>query len=126
MEKKDGVTYLIDWYGATVVDDPLDTQWMGATQQHIREAEATALAWSACYLLAHHLHECTTIYSDALAVLNVAKGIWTARPDEHICVRLHALFQVLHKLKPADHLYCRHVKSHTGVLGNELADSQMH
>lgn len=120
--KKDGTTYLLDWYGAAVVDDPLDLHWMGATQQHIREAEATALAWTACYLIAHYLHECTTIYSDALSVLNVAKGIWTARPEEHLCVRLRALFQVLRKLKPQEQLYCRHVKSHSGILGNELAD----
>lgn len=43
-----------DRYGDFVVEDPLDSQWVGALRQHIREAEATALIWAAMYLLAHY------------------------------------------------------------------------
>ena len=115
--------HLLDWYGDFVIDDALDTQWVGATQQHIREAEATALLWTALYLLAHHPHLPVVVYSDALAVLNTAKGRWSAKPEERISTRLRAVFQILERSKSRALLTCRHVKSHTGVLGNELADA---
>ena len=50
----DDPIHLLDWYGDYVIDDALDQQWVGATRQHIREAEATALIWTAFYLMAHH------------------------------------------------------------------------
>ena len=118
----DGHIYLVDWYGAPVEDDPLDCQRVGAIRHHIREAEASALIWAALYLMAHFPHERVCIYSDALAALNAAKGVWGVHPDEHIGVRLRTAYQLLERAKEKDHLHCRHVKSHTGILGNELAD----
>ena len=115
--------HLIDWYGDKVLDDPLDAQWVGATRQHIREAEATALIWTAFYLAAHFTCLPASVYSDALAVLNVAKGRWHAKPTEHIGIRLRAIYQMLERAKGHHDLTCRHVKSHSGILGNELADT---
>ena len=115
--------HLIDWYGDFVIDDPLDNQWVGALRQHIREAEASALIWTAFYLAAHFSCLPATVYSDALAVLNVAKGRWAARPTEHIGIRLRAIYQMLECAKGPNDLICRHVKSHSGVFGNELADA---
>ena len=119
----DDSMHLLDWYGDYVIDDALDQQWVGATRQHIREAEATALIWTAFYLMAHHPAAKLVVYSDALAVLNSAKGHWMTRPDEHIGVRLRAAFQVLERLRERHNVICRHVKSHSGVLGNELVDA---
>ena len=122
----DGPTYLIDWYGDYVIDDPMDVQWTGALRHHIREAEASALIWTAFYAMAHHSRARVSIYSDALSVLNAAtaKGVWSVHSEEHIGMRLRlALFQILERIKSQELLYCRHVKSHTGVFANELADS---
>jgi len=119
----DDPIHLLDWFGDYVIDDALDQQWVGATRQHIREAEATALIWTAFYMMAHHPAAKLVVYSDALAVLNSAKGRWTTRPEEHIGVRLRAVFQVLERLRERRNVTCRHVKSHSGVLGNELVDA---
>lgn len=115
--------HLIDWYGDFITVDPLDTQWVGALRQHIREADTTALIWTALYLLADHKGLHAAIYSDALAVLNAATGKWATKPDEHIGVRFRASFQLPHRVKRSPELQCRHVKSHSGVLGNELVDA---
>ena len=114
---------LIDWYGDFTIDDPLEVQWIGAVQQHIREAESSALLWTSLYLLAHHRGLHVSIYSDALAVLNAAKGRWSINPEERIGLRLRAAFQLLERLKDDSELRCRHVKSHSGILGNELVDA---
>ena len=118
----DGPAYLIDWFGDYVIDDPLEPFWVGALRHHIREAEATALIWTALYFIAHFHMAQVSVYSDALAVLNAAKGIWAVRPGEHIGVRLRSTYQLAERLKSRERLDCRHVKSHTGIYGNELAD----
>ena len=45
------------------------------------------------------------------------------RPDEHFGIRLRAAYQVLERLRERHNLICKQVKSHTGILGNELADA---
>ena len=58
-----------------------------------------------------------------MAVLNAAKGRWSINPEERIGLRLRAAFQLLERLKDDSELRCRHVKSHSGILGNELVDA---
>ena len=112
---------LIDWYADYVCEDPMDPNWIGATDYSIRAGEATALLWTNLWLCTQGKSSTAHIYSDALSVLRAGTGQW------NFCLytlmtRLRATTMLTSTIWKNRQRQTDHVKSHNGNVGNEIAD----
>ena len=117
----DQLTYY-DWFGHITQDDPLGTTWLGALQQSSRSGEGEAIAWAILWLLQHGPSQQVYIHSDATSVLQAAIGQWSFAKDDHLLLRVRALYQLLWTLMERDTLNLQYIPAHAGHFGNEIAD----
>ena len=121
--KSDNLYLLGHGYGQ-VVTDPLELGWTGATEWGSRQAELDGQIHAMEWLFQQALIAPTTILYDSLSVGMMAQGLWTTPGDDLQAVLLRnlvcALPPFMQEKVPAEWI---HVKSHTGLLGNEMADS---
>ena len=115
-----GRPHLIDWYGDFITTDPLDPMWIGAIDDTIRGGEASALVYAALWILQRKSAGPPHILSDSLTSLNSALGKFGYGAEDPLMLRLRALYLFVQQFCSAMSL--RHVKAHSGVLGNEFAD----
>ena len=120
--EEDGKAVLRDWYADFVETDSTSTTWFGAESAGVRSAEATALIVALLYSLQAGQTLFTKIFSDALTVLNVARGQWESTATDNLMQNLRATYLATWTLRKDDGLQAKHVKSHSGILGNEFAD----
>ena len=120
--EEDGIAVLRDWYADFVETDSTSTSWFGAENAGVRSAEATALIVALLYSLQAGQTLYTKIFSDALTVLNVARGQWESTANDNLMQNLRATYLANWTLRKDDGLQTKHVKSHTGIIGNEFAD----
>ena len=116
----EGCPRLVEWYGDFVSLDPLDTTWIGATEDSIRSGEATALIFSALWILQLGFHGSIAIESDSWTNINVALGHFGYAPGDPLGLRLRAVYHFLQQ--GCRSLTLKHVRAHSGIFGNELAD----
>lgn len=114
--------HLLDWYGDFICMDPLDACWVGAQHDSIRSGEASALQWALLWLCAHGMYNVASLNSDALSVLQAGTGQWTHHLEDAQMQRLRATFLLTTTIWKDRSLDTQHVKAHTGVIGNEVAD----
>ena len=105
-----------------VETDPLSCGWTGTTESSARSGEATALIraieWS-FYMAKDVPH---TIYYDAISIGEGASGQFGFQQEDAMLVLLRSLSLALDAFLPTP-VSWQHVKAHTGVFGNELADA---
>ena len=116
----DGQLRVVDWFCDFISMDPLDSQWIGAIQDSIRCGEASALLFAALWILQANVAGTCTIFSDSLTTLSSALGKFGFGQADPLMMRLRALFQFVQQASPTTTL--KHVKAHSGVVGNEFAD----
>ena len=102
--------------------DQRSPHWFGANKIGIRSAESTALIAALLFVLQatdtrHH-----SIFTDALTVLQVANGTWSSYQDDLLMQNLRATYLAAWTLRKDEGFVTKHVKSHSGVVGNEFAD----
>ena len=110
-----GRPHLIDWFGDFIITDPLDPMWIGAIDDTIRGGEASALVYAALWILQRNSAGPPHILSDSLTTLNSALGKFGYGAEDPL-----TLYMFVQQFCPAMSL--RHVKAHSGVLGNEFVD----
>ena len=115
-----GRPHLIDWFGDFIATDPLDPMWIGAIDDTIRGGEASALMYAALWILQRNSDGPPHILSDSWTNLNSALGKFGYGAEDPLMLRLRALYMFVQQFCPA--MTLRHVKAHSGVLGNEFAD----
>ena len=107
-----------------VVVDAEDPEYLGARAHTNNTGELSALYWA--------LHRASqrrrgsgrdTIWSDSLYALNMTKGVWMPRSprNREFVSKLRGLWRRVQRERPGE-VVLRHVRSHTRVPGNELAD----
>ena len=116
----EGQIRLVDWFGSHLVTDPSDFDWIGASDETIRGGEASALAFAALWLIQSGFTGTVNVLSDSLTTLNAATGKFGFATGDQLSLRLRALYIFLQQ--GFNHLHVRHVKAHSGILGNEFAD----
>lgn len=114
--------FVRDWFADFLVTDPLNPLWIGATQVGIRGAEASALIYAILYTLQCHRTEQIRIFSDALVLVRSTTGHWMLHDDDVIGANLRAVFLAVTVLRTGLKYDLQHVKSHSGIIGNEFAD----
>ena len=114
---------LLEWYAAPITCEALDTHWVGASQDQIREGEATALIWALLWLNAHPHLSRANIFSDATSILWAGTGHWKVHLEDIIAMRLRATAKLTETLWKGKSLQYHHVRAHSGNPGNELADT---
>ena len=112
----------VDWFGHLTQDDPLGATWIGALQQSSRSGEGEAIAWAILWLLQQGPSQNVYIHSDATSVLHAATGQWSFAKDDHLLLRVRALYQLLWTLMERDTLHLQYIPAHAGHFGNEIAD----
>ena len=112
----------VDWFGNITQDDPMHSQWTGAMEQSSRSGEGEAIAWAFLWALQRHPPCKIIIHSDATSVLFAAEGQWNFPHDDHLLLRVRALYKLLWTLMTDGYLQIQHIQAHAGHPGNEIAD----
>jgi len=107
-----------------VVTDPHDARYIGAVKQSNNTGELTAMYHMLERALKRRERAATeTLHSDSLYAINMTTGKWMPSRDTNVeLIRtLRGMWRKLQRVRPRA-VEVRHVRSHVGVPGNELAD----
>ena len=121
----DGTEPFLLGYGFGLVStDSFENGWTGAQVADARTAEVDALihalewAFSRSYAKEHNFN------FDAQTVGHIAAGRWRSSTEDPQIQLLRCLAQTMEVLIPTEKRHqWNHVKSHTGIVGNEIADA---
>ena len=119
----DQIYYLGHGYGTVVVSE-LGHGWCGAERQGSREAELEAIIHGIEWALQESIASPHKFHFDALNAGYVAQGRWqadTADPQATLLRNLALSLDIFLQAKTPT--AWDHVRGHTGVFGNELADA---
>ena len=115
--------HLIDLDFGLVEIDPMASAWAGAHISDARSAEATAIVRACEWVLAQGLEVPHFFLFDVQSVGLSAAGIYSQPEEDRIGRVARSLAKAVEVLLGHDMVTWRHVKGHSGVLGNELADA---
>ena len=112
------------WLSGSVIRDPNDRHFIGATTLDSTSSEASALFWAILFALGqHHQVEQFVFHFDALNVGFAAVATFGFTDRYPIVAHVRKLMQVLEALIQPWNIFARHVRGHVGHPLNELADT---
>ncbi|OLP86094.1 hypothetical protein AK812_SmicGene32832 [Symbiodinium microadriaticum] len=117
-----GQEYLLGWAGGLVPTEPQDPLWLAPCAQHAFSGEQHALIWAAVWALQSPLHAQLSLHSDCLVALKQSNGKFGWRTGDRLAPICRAAILALTTARPTFDREVRHVRSHSGVPQNELAD----
>ena len=121
-ESPAGTAFIGHGYGL-VEDCELEVGWTGALHSTAREAENEAIIHALEWAIRNSFDVETTFCFDCVNAGNIAAGLWSPQRDDPQANLLRSLALVLSTcLSPQSGVKWRHVRGHSAVLGNELAD----
>ena len=117
-------TTFLGAFGGKVCVDAHSSTYIGARSQSASDAELSAIAWAALWLLGfrHRLGGATIRFRfDALLAGRSSEGAWSPH-DNGFARHVRQLLQLCEGVVGRERLQWRHVKAHSGQPFNELVD----
>ena len=105
---------------------PATEGYRGATKHSNNTGEMTALLEAIRDETAREAAGPTEFDVDSLYAINIATGKWAlkrGRQNAELARRLYEAYEGLRRRRPRGHVWIRHVRAHTKVVGNEVADN---
>ena len=106
-----------------VYTEPLEAGWIGADGSAAKDAEATAIVRALEWTLGNGLEKSHVFAYDADAVGGAVAGRYSVQEDDKLIRVARAMAKALEAFLPHQSISWQHVKGHSGVLGNEIADA---
>lgn len=106
-----------------VYTEPLEAGWIGAEGSAAKEAEATAIVRALEWALGSGLEKPHVFAYDADAVGGAVAGRYSVQEDDKLIRVARAMAKTLEAFLLRQPISWQHVKGHSGVLGNEVADA---
>ena len=116
-------TYLVGLDYGLVDSDPMSHIWVGAAVEDSRTAEATAIIRACEWALAQGREVTHEFLFDAQSVGLAAAGVYQTQETDRIGRVARSLAKSVETLLSPTPVLWRHVRGHSGVLGNEFADA---
>ena len=118
-----GAVSHVAWAGDQVCVRPDSHKWVGATCHGAKQAELTAIVMTLWWSFSAGLPKHFCICSDSLSSVKRAEGAWQFPTDDLLALTCRSLFQTAQELLTVSWEQIQHVKGHSGVGWNELADA---
>jgi ribonuclease HI len=93
--------------------------FLGADVGSNNTAELSAIAYALRWLLLDHSNRPAIIRGDSKYAINIAKGVWKAKANRNLALRVQQLWSEVESIKS---IKCEHVRAHIGHRWNERAD----
>ena len=106
-----------------VYTEPMEEGWIGAEGSAAKEAEATAIVRALEWALGTGLEKPHHFEYDADAVGGAVAGRYSVQENDKIIRVARAMAKTLEAFLMCQPISWQHVKGHSGVLGNEIADA---
>lgn len=115
--------YVVDQDWGLVQTDPMEPDWTGPDQSNAKSAEIAAMLRAVEWMFSAP-YQCPRAFCfDSQLAGYSSAGIFSIRPDDRQLRILRAMSCALETAVPHCAHSWRHVKGHSEVLGNELADA---
>ena len=123
---QEGHAYITWVHSGTVITDPGENGYVGANAHTNNTGELSAIHHALKRALdTIHTTPRTTIHTDSLYAMHMTTGKWMprnkGRRNASMIVKLRGLWRRIQRTRPGA-VELAHVRSHTGVPGNEIAD----
>ena len=123
---QEGHAYITWVHSGTVITDPGENGYVGANAHTNNTGELSAIHHALKRALdTIHTTPRTTIHTDSLYAMHMTTGKWMprnkGRRNANMIVKLRGLWRRIQRTRPGA-VELAHVRSHTGVPGNEIAD----
>ena len=117
-------TYLIGYGFGTQMSEALSNGWTGASKTGPRESEIDAIIHAIEWVIRYLYDADHSFCFDSVLAGNIASGIGNLPDNDSQAILLISLAIFLSQYLPSSRsIHWKHVKAHSGTLGNEIADA---